>query len=140
MREPQAKELTGAINSSTTGSNQLTEDVAQRSQDDTEITSLQQTVQDDQLNTLSIVQATRVLTPGTSVYHSAIKLIVVDGLSGFGIGLVIALGFVLLQALASDRVRRREDVSALVGTSVEVSARPLRHTARASRWRSKEHN
>jgi capsular polysaccharide biosynthesis protein len=125
--QSQVNGLTNSINSPNTGSDQLTQLVQQRSQDNTEIANLQQTVQGDQLATVSIVQATRILTSGTSVYHSTVKLFVVDSLTGLGVGLVIGAGIVVLSALVSDRVRRREDVATLTGASVEVSAGPIRH-------------
>lgn len=124
--QSQVSELTNSIENSGSGSQSLTQLVDQRSQDGTEITSLQETEQQDQLATLSVVQATRVLSAGTIVYKSSVKLFLINSVSGLGVGLAIGLGLVVLQALVSDRVRRREDVARLVGASVEVSAAPVR--------------
>jgi capsular polysaccharide biosynthesis protein len=125
LRE-QANKLTDTIDGSGLSSQQLTQLVDQRSQDGTEIANLQQTIQQDQLNALSVVNASRVLTSGTAVFTSSKKILIINGLSGLGCGLIIGLGFVVLQALVSDRVRTREDVATLLGASVEVSAPPLR--------------
>jgi len=127
--QSQVDGLTTTINKNT-DSTQLTQLVDQRSQEEGTIANLQQTQQQDRLDTLSIVQATRVLTSGTNINRSTVKLFAVDGLSGLGVGLALGMGLVVLQALASDRVRRRDDVASLVGAPVAVSAGPVRRV----RW------
>jgi len=130
--QSQVSALTTSINAASTGSDELTQLVTQRLQDGTEIENLQQTAEVDRLNTLSIVQASRVLTSGTPVSKSWFKVAAVDGLTGLGVGLALGLGIVLIQALVSDRVRRREDVSVLTGAPVDVSASPVRQRERRS--------
>lgn len=133
--QSQVTGLSGSINNADLSSDQLSQLVAERSQDQTEITNLQQTQQTDQLGMVAAIRGSRVLTPGTAVYHSTVKLYAVDALAGLGAGLVIGVALVSLQALLSDRVRRREDLASLVGAPVEVSTVPIRRS-RLSRMRS----
>jgi Chain length determinant protein len=127
--QKQSNSLTNTINSADTSTSQLTQLVAERASIQSEISNLQQDAQTDQVDTDSIVQASRVLTSGTEEYHSTVRLLLIDALSGLAAGLVIGLGVVALRALTSDRVRRREDLAMIVGANVEVSTghRKARH-------------
>jgi capsular polysaccharide biosynthesis protein len=122
--QSQVNSATTTINGSAAGSSQLTNLVQQRAQEEGAIATLQQTQQQDQLDTVSVVQATRILTTGTLIPHSTIKIFVVDALTGMVIGLALGMGFVIFQALGSDRVRRRDDIAALVGAPVVTSTLP----------------
>lgn len=113
--------LSNRIATTSPGSSSLAGITSQRDADATAITNLQQQVQQAQLGTLSVNQGTHLLTPGTPVHLSKAKVYLVDGLSGFGIGLMLAVTLVALQALLSDKVRRREDVAALLGAPVDFS-------------------
>ncbi len=94
---------------------------AQRAADTLQIIGLQQAVQQDSVNTLSVVNGSRVITPGTVVPVSRKRTFALDGLTGLLAGLGLGMGAVVVLAVLSDRVRRREDVSALLGAPVGVS-------------------
>jgi len=127
--------LTSSIGQVISGTNQLTQLVDQRSQDETEIANLQQTVQQDQLDTISVLKATRVLSAGSPIASSTLKLTLIASAMGLGAGLAIGLGIVILPALVSDKVRRREDVATILGTPVGLSLKPMSVETRPPRGR-----
>ncbi len=84
-----------------------------------------------QTTTNAMATGSYVINPATAVPYSRIKgpgLYFVGGLFG---GLVIGAGGVILAALLSRRLRRRDDVAAALGAPVRLSVGPLR----ARRWR-----
>lgn len=93
----------------------------QRASATTELSSLKGTVQQDNINTLSVTNGSRVITPGTPVATSRKKALALDGLTGLSAGLGAALLGILLFAVLSDRLRRREDVAAVLGAPVALS-------------------
>ncbi len=82
-----------------------------------------------------MTRGSSVLTPGTLVPASSAKLFGFDGLAGLLGGLVIGLAYVAVQAVISDRLRRRDEVASLLGAPVELSLVPLRVPKRhQERW------
>ena len=82
-------------------------------------------------DTNAMVTDSYVLNPATALRRSAIKgpgLYFLGGLFG---GVVIGMGGVIMGALMSRRLRRRDDVAAAMGAPVKLSVGPLR----ARRWR-----
>ena len=82
-------------------------------------------------NTNALVAGSYVLNPATALPRSHIKgpaLYFVGGLFG---GMVVGMGGVLIAALLSRRLRRREDVAIALGAPVRLSVGPLR----PRRWR-----
>lgn len=78
-----------------------------------------------------MVKGSYVLDPATALPRSHIKgpaLYVAGGLFG---GLAVGIGGVLVAALLSTRLRRRDDIAAAMGAPVRLSVGPLR----ARRWR-----
>ena len=76
--------------------------------------------------TNSIVTGSNVLDPATALPRSRVKgpaLYFVGGLFG---GIVVGMGGVILAALLSRRLRRRDDVAAALGAPVRLSVGPLR--------------
>ena len=63
--------------------------------------------------------------------HSKVKHLVLYAAIGLFAGLVLSLGFVVIRALISDRLFRRDDVSRALGARVRFSVGPVRF----SRWR-----
>jgi hypothetical protein len=100
--------------------------VSERAQDSTSILSLQQTVQENQLGQLSTAKGSRVITPGAVTPSRKIKLFGLDGASGLVAGLGLGMGFVLVQAFTSDRLRRREDIADVLGAPVDLSVGRVR--------------
>lgn len=87
----------------------------------TRVVNLEQAISQSNLETLSIVHGSRVISPGTIVPTSTAKAVVFDGLTGMVGGLGVGIAAVLAVALLSDKVRRREDLAALVGAPIGVS-------------------
>lgn len=109
--------------------------VGEQSADTGEIANLQQTLQQDQIGVLTQATGSRILTPGTLVPASTKKLFLLSGISGLIAGLAIGVGLVALQAVVSDRVRRRDEVASLLGAPVEFSLRPVGHArGRSENW------
>jgi len=98
---------------------QTTENV--RNQNIGQVTTLQQTVQADDLTTTSIIDQSQVESPATAVTESSLKTLVIDGASGLIAGVALGLGVVVLFALTSDRIRQRDEVSNAALTPVELS-------------------
>lgn len=112
----------------TAGSSQQLDNLqAQRASATAAITGLQQTVQQESLTTLSVVNGSRVITPGTAVPTSLKKALAFDGLTGLAGCFGMAVGLIVVVSVLSDRLRRREDVATLVGAPVAVSIGALRH-------------
>ena len=79
--------------------------------------------------TSSIVNNSQVLDPATAIPHSRLKgaaLYVAGGLFG---GLAVGIGIVIVMALMSDRLRRRDDIAAAIGAPVRLSVGALRGVA-----------
>lgn len=71
--------------------------------------------------TAAMVSGSYILNPPAPITHSHLKgaaLYVAGGLFG---GLVVGLAIVILSALLSDRLRRRDDVAAALGAPVKLS-------------------
>jgi capsular polysaccharide biosynthesis protein len=82
-------------------------------------------------STNAMAAGSYVLNPATALPRSHIKgpaLYFVGGLFG---GMVVGMGYVLVAALLSRRLRRRDDVAVALGAPVRLSVGPLRRR----RWR-----
>ena len=92
-------------------------------------------MQQNQVGVITLTTGSRVLTPGTLVPVSKKKLFGLSGISGLIVGLIVGMGYVALQAIVSDRLRRRDEVASLLGAPVELSLRPVRHPkSRSDGW------
>ena len=83
-------------------------------------------------NTNAMVTGSYVLDPATALPRSHIKgpaLYFVGGLFG---GIVVGMGGVLIAALLSHRLRRRDDVAVALGAPVRLSVGPLRRAPLAA--------
>lgn len=63
--------------------------------------------------------------------HSKLKPLITYAAVGLIAGLAVGLGFVVIRALVSDRLRRRDDIAYALGAPVKLSVGPLR----GPRWR-----
>ena len=111
-------------------SSQLSKLVSEQSSDSSELASLEQSVQQNQLASVAVTTGSRVVTPGTLIPASTTKLFALSGLSGLIGGLVIGVTYVAVQAVVSDRLRRRDEVASLLGAPIELSVPPIRHPKR----------
>jgi capsular polysaccharide biosynthesis protein len=80
--------------------------------------------------TTAAVNGSSVLDPATPGPHSRLKPLILDAAVGLFIGLVLGMAIVVIQALVSDRLRRRDDVAHALGVPVRLSV----GTVHAKRW------
>jgi capsular polysaccharide biosynthesis protein len=83
-----------------------------------------------QITTASIIQASTVLDAATPLKHSHLKAIVEYAGAALVGGLAIGLAIVILVAIMSDRLRRRDDIADALGVRVGLSVGRVR----ANRW------
>lgn len=72
-------------------------------------------------NVAAQIKGSQVLDPATAQHHSAAKFAIIYGLLGLVMGVFIGLAIVIIGALISDRLRRRDDIADALGTSVNLS-------------------
>jgi capsular polysaccharide biosynthesis protein len=93
----------------------------------------EQTLQDNKASTatLSAVTGSVVLDPAVPLAHSKLKNLLIYAVTGLAVGLALGLSIVIVQAIVSDRLRRRDDVTHALGAPVKLSVGPVK----LSRWR-----
>lgn len=101
--------------------------VAQRAAATAQLISLQQSVQTNKFDAITVAKGSRVITAATAGSTSRKKVLLLDGLMGLAVGLGLGLVIVVLEAVLSDRLRRREDVAAVLGIPVALSVGPAGH-------------
>jgi capsular polysaccharide biosynthesis protein len=97
-------------------------------------------------STDAMVSGSVVLNPATPLEHSRLKGAVLYVAGGLFAGLVVGMAIVVIAALLSDRLRRRDDVAAMLGAPVRLSVgslrapgwRPARPGQRAKRARDRQ--
>jgi capsular polysaccharide biosynthesis protein len=90
-------------------------------QDQNLIAALDAAIQtNDETNTL-IKNGTYVVAQPTAITHSALKVLLADSGSGLVAGLALGLGAIIVLAVASDRIRQRDEFAAALGSPVELS-------------------
>lgn len=117
--------------------------LAQRAQADEQIGQIQEQIAETELESGAIVQASRVLDEASPLPRHPLRRTALAGLSGLVGGMAVGIGLVLVVAITSDRLRRREDVSRALGVPVRSGVggirpspwAPWRHS-RADRARS----
>jgi O-antigen/teichoic acid export membrane protein/capsular polysaccharide biosynthesis protein len=106
----------------------------QRSQQQAALTQLEQTTSSNQATTEAatelMLHGTGVLDPATPTTHSRLKQALIYVAGGLLAGLVIGLLIVAIQALVSDRLRWRDDITAALAAPVRLSV----GTVRVRRW------
>jgi len=100
----------------------------------TDLTALKQntasTRATTQANTATQIKKSGVLDPAAPVPHPRLKPLFFHGAFGLIAGLALGLGIVIVRALVSDRLRRRDDVAYALGAPVMLSV----GTVRLNRW------
>ncbi len=126
-----------ALPSSTAQASELKNLRAQLSQATQQLYIDEQTVQDTRASTATATAVTGsvVLDPAVALAHSHSKYLVLYGGIGLIMGLVLGLAIVVIRAIVSDRLRRRDDVSQALGAPVKLSVGAVR----LSRWRPGRH-
>jgi O-antigen/teichoic acid export membrane protein/capsular polysaccharide biosynthesis protein len=107
---------------------------SQRSQQQAAVTQLEQTTSSNQAVTEAaaeqMVHGTGVLDPAVATTHSRLKQALIYVAAGLLVGLVIGLLIVAVQALVSDRLRWRDDITQALAAPVRLSV----GTVRVRRW------
>jgi capsular polysaccharide biosynthesis protein len=83
------------------------------------------------IDTATVVKGSQVLDPAAPILHSRLKLLLVYVGTGLIAGLALGMFIVIIRALVSDRLRRRDDVARALGAPVRLSVGKVR----LSRWR-----
>jgi capsular polysaccharide biosynthesis protein len=81
-------------------------------------------------NTNAIIKGTQVVDAAVLIPHSHLKSAALYVAGGLVVGLAVGMGLVLVMALVSDRLRRRDDIADALGAPVKLSVGPMR----ARRW------
>jgi capsular polysaccharide biosynthesis protein len=92
------------------------------------LTYVRQQLQDQQVQALRM-NSSRVLDAAAPVPVSAKRTIVINAGTGLIAGLFLGIGFVIVRALVSDRLWKRQDIAHALGVRVRLSS------ARPPRWR-----
>jgi len=97
------------------------------------LTALEQSVANAQASTatLTAVKGSVILDTAAPLQYSRNKYLLVYAATGLIAGLVVALAIVVLRAVVSNRLRRRDDIARALGAPVKLSVGPVR----LSRWR-----
>ncbi len=80
-----------------------------------------QTVASMAVSTATAVQGSRVLDPGAAVPQSRLKGWLTYAVVGLVVGLALGTGIVVIRAVTSDKLRRRDDVARVLGAPVKLS-------------------
>jgi hypothetical protein len=110
---------------------------AERTTTENALSSLQQAVAGDQSTTLPTLQSalknSQVLSV-TPIPYPKKRTLVTYVAVGLIVGLAVGLGIVIIRALVSDRLRRRDDVAYTLDAPVKLSVRRLRAHHRLALW------
>ncbi len=113
---------------------ELTRLKAQRTAASNNVSSVQQqvtqTLVSTQMVTQSMVKGSEVLNAAVPVKHSKLKGGLLYALGGLAGGLVLGMIIVIVGAVTSDRLRRRDDIAYALGAPVRLSVGAIRE----SRW------
>lgn len=77
-------------------------------------------------STVSAVVGSVVLDPATPLAYSKFKSMMIYAAYGLIGGLALGLGIVVVRAITSDRLRRRDDIARALGAPVKLSVGPIR--------------
>ena len=98
------------------------------------LTSLQQTMSTNLATvkpaTTAAIKGSRALYPAAPLSRSRFKRVLEFPLAGLIAGLGLGTALVMVQAIMSDRPRRRDDIAAALGAPVRISTGPLRRGRR----------
>ncbi len=78
------------------------------------------------LVTLSMIKGTEVIDPAAVIPPSRKHIALISGFAGLVAGLAVGLGVVLVDAAASDRLRRRRDIARVLGAPVKLTIGKVR--------------
>lgn len=81
------------------------------------------------------MQGSHVLDAAAAIHQSRLKRVGTRPAVGLAIGLALGLGIVVLRALSSDKLHRRDDIASALGAPVQVSVGEIRLSRRFGRKR-----
>jgi capsular polysaccharide biosynthesis protein len=79
-----------------------------------------------QATTQQMISGSQVVSPATADGRSVKKTVVIYGLGGLLAGLAIGMAIVIIAAISSDRLRRRDDIAYAIDAPVRLSVGALR--------------
>jgi capsular polysaccharide biosynthesis protein len=91
----------------------------------------------NQVSVASQIEGSQVLNPATTAKQSRTRAILYDIVAALFGGIVLGMAFVVVQALISDRLRRRDDISLALGAPVKLSVGPVKKSRLALSGRSR---
>lgn len=94
---------------------------AQKSQYQTQIIDDEEAIQSDTQTLNQINGSSKIIAGASAIIHSALKVVVVDSASGLVAGLALGLGILAVLAIASDKIRQRDEVADALGSPVDLS-------------------
>jgi capsular polysaccharide biosynthesis protein len=83
--------------------------------------------------TTASVKGSLVMDAATLLPSSRVKKLILNVALGLILGLILGMAIVVVQALASDKLRRRDDVAQALGSPVTLSVGPIKRKKRLSR-------
>ncbi len=99
------------------------------------VAAMRQTATDNQVSTqattATMIQGSQVLNVATAAHHSRLKGALEYVAGAMLAGLALGVGLVVIRAIVSDRLRRRDDVADVLGIPVRLSVGALS----SRRWR-----
>jgi capsular polysaccharide biosynthesis protein len=95
--------------------------IARRTQVQNSMTGLQSTVSAYPVTTVSQIAGSKVLDGAAALPHSHLRTAATYALLGLVAGLAAGMGIVVVSALVSDRLRRRDDIARVLGAPVTLS-------------------
>ena len=98
------------------------------------LTGTEQAASGYPVGTASMVHGSQVLDAAAPVHRSKFRLMGLYAIGGLVAGLMLGLGIVIVQALVSNRLRRRDDIARALGAPVNLSLGSLRA---GRRWRGR---
>lgn len=101
------------------GKNQLTNDTVA-------LRDLEAAVADNPVATTSMVAGSGILDPAAAVPRSRLRVPALYGFAGLVVGVTVGILYVMVGALMTDRLRRRDDVARALGAPVRLSVGPIR--------------
>jgi capsular polysaccharide biosynthesis protein len=108
---------------------------ANRTKTENTVAAMRQTATDNQVSTqtttATMIQGSQVLNAATAAHHSRLKGALEYVAGALLAGLAIGVGLVVIRAIVSDRLRRRDDVADVLGLPVRLSVGALS----SRRWR-----
>lgn len=104
-----------------------------------QIAGLRQRIDDATTEGRAVLDHSRVIDPPAADDESRLRIVAGNLGAGAVAGLTLGLGWVVLQAVTSNRARNRDEIAALLSASVALTVGRLRGGGRAQRRRLRRH-